>query len=489
MSSAAPIRAPDLDPSGIAWLNVNRPLTLSELRGRLVILDFWTYSNVNCLQSLETLRRLEDAFPRELVVIGVHSPKFTAERDLENVRQAVLRHRISHPIAHDPDRRLWERYAVGAWPTLVIVSPDGHIVSETRGEPDAEQLRSLVQQLLDEERMRGRLQPAPLELRAESSGGGRFRFPAKVKPMPGVRQRWAIADAGNHQIVLLEDDGTEIQRFGDGQPGFKDGPGLAARFDTPQGLVCSAHAIFVADTGNHAIRHIDIGERVVTTLAGTGRRGPALGSPRPARQIALASPWDLELDGAQLFIANAGTHQLATLDLKRGRLGLLAGSGREALVDGAAYEASLAQPSGLVLDDSGEVLYFVDSESSAVRALTLDGQRRVTTICGRGLFEFGHVNGAFAIALFQHPLGIAWADGALLVADSYNGTVRRIDLGGGQVSDVDDGFMCEDSLCLTLAEPSGVWADCAERVLVADTNNHRVLEYRVKERRSRTWAG
>jgi thiol-disulfide isomerase/thioredoxin len=273
MSTATTIRAPDLDMPGIAWLNVPRPLTLSELRGRLVILDFWSFCCINCLHSLETLRRLEDAFPRELVVIGVHSPKFTAERDLENVRQAVLRHRISHPIAHDPDRRLWERYAVGAWPTLVIVSPDGDIVSETRGEPDAEQLRSLVQQLLDEERTRGRLQPTPLELRAESSGGGRFRFPAKVKPMPGVRQRWAIADAGNHQIVLLEDDGTEIQRFGDGQPGFKDGPGLAARFDTPQGLVCSAHAIFVADTGNHAIRHIDIGERVVTTLAGTGRRG------------------------------------------------------------------------------------------------------------------------------------------------------------------------------------------------------------------------
>jgi thiol-disulfide isomerase/thioredoxin len=489
MSSAVTIRAPDLDMPGIAWLNVNRPLKLSELRGRLVILDFWTFCCINCLHSLETLRRLEDAFPRELVVIGVHSPKFTAERDLENVRQAVLRHRISHPIAHDPDRQLWECYAVGAWPTLVIISPDGHILSETRGEPDPDQLQSLVQQLLDAERAGNRLHPAALELRAESSGGGRFRFPAKVKPMAGVRQRWAIADAGNHQIVLLEDDGTELQRFGDGQPGFKDGPGHSARFDTPQGLVCSGDAIFVADTGNHAIRRIDIGERTVRTLAGTGRRGQPLGAPRPARQVALASPWDLELDGAQLFIANAGTHQLATLDLERGRLGLLAGSGREALVDGAAYEASLAQPSGLVLDDGGDVLYFVDSESSAVRALSLDGQRKVTTICGRGLFEFGHVNGLFAKALFQHPLGISWSDGALLVADSYNCAVRRIDLDGGNVSDVDDGFMCEDSLCLTLAEPSGVWADGGERVLVADTNNHRVLEYRVGERRSRTWAG
>jgi hypothetical protein len=306
--------------------------------------------------------------------------------------------------------------------------------------------------------------------------------------MPGVSLRWVIADSGNHQIVLLEDDGTESVRFGDGQAGFKDGAGASARFDTPQGLVCSAGAIFVADTGNHAVRRIDVREGTVKTLAGTGRRGPPLGAPRPARQVALASPWDLELDGTQVFIANAGTHQLALLDLERGRLGLLAGNGREALVDGAAYEASLAQPSGLVLDDSGEMLYFIDSESSAVRTLSLEGQRRVNTICGRGLFEFGHMNGPFAKALFQHPLGLTWCDGALLVSDSYNAVIRRVDLASGEVSDVDDGFMCEDALSLPLAQPSGVWADGAERVLIADTNNHRVVEYRTRQRRRRTWA-
>jgi hypothetical protein len=251
----------------------------------------------------------------------------------------------------------------------------------------------------------------------------------------------------------------------------------SARFDARALRACSADAILVADTGNHAIRRIDIGERTVKTLAGTGRRGSPLGPLRPARQVALASPWELELDGTQVFIANAGTHQLALLDLERGRLGLLAGNGREALVDGAAYEASLAQPSALVLDDIGEMLYFIDSESSAVRALSLEGQRRVSTICGRGLFEFGHMNGPFAKALFQHPLGVTWNDGALLVSDSYNAVMRRLDLEKGSVSDVDDGFMCEDALSLPLAEPSGVWADGAGRVLVADTNNHRIVEY------------
>jgi thiol-disulfide isomerase/thioredoxin len=488
-SSAGSIRAPELDLPGIEWLNVERPLTLRELRGRLVILDFWTLCCVNCLHVQEALRALEAAFPRELVVIGVHSPKFAAERKVENVRQAALLYRITHPIAHDPQRRLWERYAVSAWPTLVIVSPDGRVLAEQRGEAEPERLRALVERLVQEHREHGRLEPRAFVPRAAGAAGGRLRFPAKIKPMPGVRQRWALADAGHHQVVLLEDDGTEAMRFGDGEPGLRDGAAAEARFDTPQGVVCSADAIFVADTGNHLIRRIDVGERSVKTIAGTGRRGLALGAPRPARQVALASPWDLELDGSQVFIANAGTHQLAALDLERGRLGALAGNAREGLRDGPAHEASLAQPSGLVLDDSGDTLYFVDSETSSVRALSFDLQRRVHTLAGRGLFEFGHVNGACAKALFQHPLGITWCDGELLVADSYNAAVRRLDLEQQRVSDFDDGFLCEDALCLPLAQPAGVWADGPDRILVADTNNHRVLEYSVPQRRYRTWAG
>jgi thiol-disulfide isomerase/thioredoxin len=489
MTSAAPIRAPDFDLPGVEWLNVSRPLTLLDLRGRVVILDFFTSSCINCLHSLEALRTVERLFPRELVVIGVHCPKYPAEREPEHVRQAALRYRIEHPIAHDPQLRLWDQYAIGAWPTLVVLSPDGYVVTDLRGEPDAQKLRDLVTTLLDEQRRQGRVRAATLEPSPEPRlPAGRFRFPSKIKPMPGLRQRWALADAGHNQIALLEDDGTEILRFGDGQPGFRDGAAASARFDMPQGLVCSADAIFVADTGNHAIRRIDVAARTVKTLAGTGQRGMPLGAPRPGRHIALASPWDLELDGAQLFIANAGTHQLAMLDLERGRVGLLAGNGHEALIDGAAYEASLAQPSALVLDDAGDMLYFVDSESSSVRALSLDAQRHVSTISGRGLFDFGHVNGELGRALLQHPLGIAWCDGALLVADTYNGVVRRLDLEQHQASDVDDGYVCEDAFCAPLAAPAGLAADGAERILVADTNNHRIVEYRTQERRSRTWA-
>lgn len=482
--STALVRAPELDVPGIEWLNVERPLTLARLRGRVVILDFWTYCCINCIHALETLRRIEQAFPAEVVVIGVHSPKFTAERNVENVRQAALRHRVTHPIAHDPQHVLWDRYAVRAWPTLVVIDRDGYVVAELRGEPDYARLRGLVRQLLGD----AVEAPAPAAPRPQPVTGGRLRFPARIKPMPGVRQRWAIADSGHHQVVLFEDDGTETMRFGDGAPGFEDGPAATARFDSPQGLVCGADAIFVADTGNHAVRRIDVGERTVRTIAGTGRRGIVLGGQRPPRQTALASPWDLELDGAQVYIANAGTHQLALLDLERGRISVLAGNGTEGLTDGPAHEAALAQPSALVLDDAGDKLYFADAESSSVRAITLDAQRSVTTLVGRGLFEFGHVNGPFDRALLQHPLGVAWCEGALLVADTYNGVIRRLDLAAGLATDFDDGFLCEDALCRPLAEPAGIWVDGCDRILVADTNNHRIVEYRIPERRTRTWA-
>jgi thiol-disulfide isomerase/thioredoxin/sugar lactone lactonase YvrE len=487
MSSLAPIRAPDLDLPGVEWLNVARPLTLAALRGRLVILDFWTLGCINCLHTLETLRGIEEAFPHDVVVIGVHSPKFSAERELDSVRNALIRYRVTHPVAHDPRRQLWDRYAVTAWPTLVFLSPDGYVIAEQRGEPDPQALREQVAQLLETGRPAPAAKRTPVELRLEEATDGRFRYPSKVKALPGVRQRWAVADTGHNQIVLLEDDGSEIARFGDGQPGFRDGAGGESRFDAPQGLVCSTDTIYVADTGNHAIRRIDVGQRAVRTIAGTGRRGLALAGPRLARQTALASPWDLELDGAQLFIANAGTHQIVSLDLKRGRLSALAGAGHEGLIDGPAAESALAQPSGLVLDDGGETLYFVDCESSSVRAVTLDGVPRVTTLAGHGLFDFGHVNGTFGKALLQHPLGLTWCEGTLLVADSYNDTIRRLDLREESVTELDDGFVCEDALCLPLAEPAGIWADGLNRVLVADTNNHRVLEYSVRERRYRTW--
>jgi thiol-disulfide isomerase/thioredoxin len=482
------VRAPDFDQPGLAWFNVDAPLTLAALRGKLVILDFWTFCCINCMHILPTLRRVEEAFPEEVVVIGIHSPKFTAERAAANLAAAIARYGIVHPVIHDPELRLWREYAVRAWPTLIFVSPDGRITGQHSGEPDPERLIDAVGKTLAQWRAEGVLRPGVLALAPIEAPARRLSFPGKIKPASGAAKRWVLADSGHHQIVLLDDDGGEIARYGAGAAGFVDGTADTARFNGPQGLIADEGAIYVADTGNHALRRIDRSDGRVTTLAGTGSRGMALGEAAPALGTALASPWDLERDGDRLYFANAGTHQLGVLDLAAGTVARLAGSGAEAIVDGAAADAALAQPSGLALTPDRARLYFVDSETSALRVLVLDGTERVETLIGSGLFDFGHVNGGLAEARLQHPLGVAWWDGRIAVADSYNAALRSVDPAAGAVSDLDDGFLCSDALCLPLAEPAGIAADGSRRLLVADTNNHRVVEYDAAARRSRTWA-
>lgn len=496
----AAVRAPEIDVPGVTWLNVAAPLSLATLKGRLVILDFWTFCCVNCLHVLPALRRVEAAFPEEVVVIGVHSPKFAAEKQAAGVEQAIARHRIAHPVIHDPDMRLWREYAVRAWPTLVFVSPTGRVVGHAPGEPDTGKLLQAVERLLAEARDGDTLSPQPLTLSPVAAPSGALRFPGKVKPVPGrrgirPRPRWAVADTGHHQIVLLDDRGRETARFGSGEPGLTDGPADKARFTDPQGLIATADTIYVADTGNHAIRAIDLAAGTIATLAGIGRRGrPLTGRATPADRSALASPWDLAIRGDTVFFANAGTHQIGAFDRVAGTVVRAAGNGGESLVDGVAETAQLAQPSGLALSTDGNGLVFADSETSSVRMLDLR-RRQVTTLVGTGLFDFGHINGPVTKARFQHPLGVAIdGDGDILVADSYNHTLRRIDVTEGTVADFDDGaYACRDPVCLPLGEPAGVWVDTGTRrrpgrVLLSDTNNHRILVYDRTRRTYRTWA-
>lgn len=489
LTEHGPVRAPEIDLPGLVWFNTDRPLSLADLRGRLVILDFWTFCCINCMHIVPTLRGIEEAFPDTVAVIGVHSPKFTAEKDPANVRAAIERYGIVHPVVHDPEFRIWRNYAVRAWPTLMFISPQGHVIGTHSGEPDPELLLDAVGNAVAEFSRHGVVRPGSLPLKAEARSSGRYRFPGKLKALPGGG--WVLADAGHNQIVTLDERGGETARYGRGHAGFADGPGDLAAFSGPQGLVASGHAIFVADTGNHAIRRIDRATGHVTTLAGSGRRGPLLQDSDEARTVVLASPWDLELRGMRLFFANAGTHQLGEVDLRTGALKRLAGSGAEGLRDGAALGAHLAQPSGLALDAAGTRLYFVDSETSAVRVVTLEGDSRVETLVGTGLFDFGHRNGSLAGAQFQHPLGLAWRskgdEGELLVADSYNSRARAIDLTRRAVHDFGADFVCMDPICLPVGEPAGI-AMAGTRVLVVDTNNHRVLEYDSVGRTYRTWA-
>jgi thiol-disulfide isomerase/thioredoxin len=484
------MNAPEIAQPGLKWFNVAAPLPIATLRGRIVILDFWTEGCINCIQIIPTLRRIEERFPDKVVVIGVHSPKFANEKNAASVSDAINRYEIRHPIIHDPEMTLWHAYGVQAWPTLVVIGSDGNVAGAIPGEPDPDRLLAAIEKLVAASAKAGTLKPAALDLTVPPEPKGRFLFPGKLKPVPGGRKRWVLADGGHNQIVVLDDDGKDLERYGSGAAGFADGAAGQASFNHPQGLIASNDAIFVADTENHAIRRIDLASGAVTTLAGTGKRGMQLGAPEAGRTRALASPWDLEKKGDHLFFANAGTHQIGVLDLKTGTVAALAGTGEEGLRDGSAAAASFAQPSGLALSVNGNVLYLADSESSALRAITLLGEPRVHTLVGAGLFDFGWVNGDVRKARLQHPLGVAVDDGQVLIADTYNSALRELKLKEHEVADFDarGEFTCVDPVCIPLREPAGVVVDTPDRILLVDTGNHRVEEYRPSAKTYHTWA-
>jgi len=479
------VRAPDFDRPGLTWFNVATPLRLADLAGRLVILDFWTFCCVNCCHVQPILRRIEEAFATEVAVIGIHSPKFTHEREPRALEAAIARYDIRHPVAHDPGLTLWRDYCVRAWPTLVLISPDGHIIGQMPGEPHPDRLLQGIGDMVAQFWSRGELTPVPPSLpRFPASAGGALRYPGKIKACPGANgaKLWAVADSGHHQVVVVDDDGGEVARYGDGAAGFEDGEGDQARFNGPEGLACAAASIWVADTRKHAIRRIDRASGRVETVAGIGCRGLALRHREPGRGVALASPWDLAVAGGALYFANAGSHQICALDAD-GTVRPVAGSGAESISDGEGLTAELAQPSGLAACPSGKALYFADAETSAVRRLLLGPKPRVETLIGTGLFDFGHANGTLAEGRLQHPQGLAAVDGRLFIADSYISTIRVIDLAAGSIADL------APPVGLAPFEPAGVAADGCDRLLVSDTNNHRIVEMRLAEGVSRTWMG
>lgn len=482
-------RAPEINRPGLVWFNTPSPLSLADLRGRVVILDFWTYCCINCIQVIPTLQMIEERFPTEVAVIGVHSPKFAAERLAGNVAQAIARYGIGHPVVHDPAMSLWQDYGVRAWPTLVFLSPDGYVIGQLPGEPNPDALIPGIGDMVRQFMEQGELSPAALPRPSTDAAGGRLCFPGKIKACPGPagEQQWAVADAGHHQIVVFDDGGKEVVRYGSGNCGFADGSASAATFHSPQGLTCDSRSIWVADTGNHALRRIDRETGSVTTLAGLGRRGAVLRHPEPGEGTPLASPWDLEKIGRSLYFANAGSHQIGRYDMTDGSLRPIAGTGGENIVDGSSDQALLAQPSGLAAGPGGGTLYFADAETSSIRLLQLEEPPRVKTLVGQGLFAFGHQNGVFDQALLQHPLGVAVGADMVLVADSYNGILRRLDLASRQVEDVPMGE-CQDRLCRPLNEPAGVAIAGPNRVLVSDTNNHRIVEIDRAAGVYRTWA-
>ena len=464
------IHAPDLA-GATAWLNVDRPLSIRDLRGQLVLLDFWTYCCINCMHVLPVLRDLEERHKDDpLVVIGVHSAKFDAEKDAAHILQAMQRYGVAHPVAVDSEMRIWSQYAIRSWPTVVVIRPDGTLAAVVPGEPDLQTLEAFVSDQLAEARANGTLAEKPLRLPQPARRDERtLSHPGKVAATS--HGRIVVSDSGHHRVLLLGPDGAVQDTIGSGLRGHREGPFAEAALDDPQGLALSGDSLYIADARAHAVFRADLRERTLQRLAGTYELGRApLSSRTQARDTPLRSPWDLALRDRELYVALAGSHQVAMIHLDEGTIEPVAGNGREALIDGPGAQAALAQPSGLSLQN--DVLYVADSESSGVRAIDLRTRRIYTLAGGPGLFDFGDKVGKIETGMLQHPLAVAATPSSgLLVADTYNDKLKRFSPDGLRLEPFFEG--AADS---KLAQPAGLALLPTGEVLVADTNNHRIVK-------------
>jgi thiol-disulfide isomerase/thioredoxin len=480
----ARVRAPEIT-GGQGWLNTDKPLSLAALKGKVVLLDFWTYGCINCIHIIPDLKKLEEKYANQLVVIGVHSAKFQNEKETENIRRIILRYEIEHPVYNDSEYAVWQSYGVRAWPTQVLIDPAGYVIGGVSGEGNYDVIDEAIAKTVAEFRQKGELNEEPLKLVLERAKVGDLplAFPGKILA-DANRDRLFIADSNHNRIVITKLDGTLVETVGTGDDGAADGPFDKATFYRPQGMALAGDNLYVADTENHLLRRVDLKTRTVETIAGTGQQSREYFKIGPARTVALNSPWDLQLVGRVLYIAMAGPHQIWRMDLEKNEVSTFAGSGREARLDGPLLQSGFAQPSGITTD--GKNLYIADSESNIIRAIDILGGT-VKTIVGGDLFEFGDVDGSGDEVRLQHPLGVLAVGDKLLIADTYNHKIKQLHpkketvttlFGTGKPGQ-------KDGTPASFYEPGGL-ALANDKLYIADTNNHAIRVVDLKTKRATT---
>lgn len=453
----APLLAPDL-----SWVNCAAQ-DLVALRGRVVALAFWHAGSATCANLLAELARLQVQFADGLSVIGIHVSKFDAQRDAGFVAQAVNRLGVRFPVASDADATTWQHFGVRAWPSVALVDVQGRLVEIIAGDQQYETLESRIFALLNEAGERG------LRVYENAQAVSRAEPITEVSFPCGLAvdgERLFVSDTGHHRVLECNHEGRVQRVFGYGSTGFVDGLGLASAFHSPTGLALVKNTLYVADTGNHAIRRIRLETGDVDTLVGCGRNGV----PQPCDDVRrgehpLDRPRGVAADEGRVLVAMTGSNQIWNLDLGSRAFRPVAGSGRLGLGDGIGALAELAQPAGMVLVRG--VAYFCDSQSSALRSLDLR-TGAVETLIGQGLFEFGDDEGDRELARLQYPLDVALDPTApmLWIADSYNNAIGGWHLeGGGLVR-----FPLDHALRCPLAIASS-----GAHLWIANTDAHEVL--------------
>lgn len=242
-------------------------LDLEALRGKIVLLDFWTFCCVNCLHVLDELRPLEAKWADELVVIGVHSPKFEFEKDPDALAANIERYEVTHPVIDDPELETWTEYGARAWPTLMVLDTHGRIAGNLSGEGHAANLDALIGRLVAEGETDGSLRRGPAPTVLAERTPQTLRFPSKLTTLPDGRL--VVSDAGQHRLVVFQNDGQTVDEIiGTGTRGNTDGDAETVQFAEPNGVLALPHEIaaevgydlLVTDTANHLLRGVKVGQ-------------------------------------------------------------------------------------------------------------------------------------------------------------------------------------------------------------------------------------
>jgi len=463
--------------TNVPYVNLDSPMKEEDFQGRLILLDFWTYCCINCLHAMEDLKDMEKEFGDKLLVIGVHSGKFDTEKDTDQIRLAVEKYDIHHPVANDYEFLLFRYFGAKAWPTFILLGPDGEIIKETIGENVKRDMGPAIREFLNSKD--NKILNHSIKTGSYRKTELSLRFPGKIHvDEAGV----IVSDTENHRIVIFDHNGNETLRIGSGLPGFEDGSLSHARFRSPQGITRKGHLLYVADTGNHSIRLVNLQEKIVHTLYGTGIKS-SLSYWDHIFTNELNSPWDVEFQNNDLMIAMAGSHQIYKIN-HAGKLEHVAGSGLENILDDSTDQSALAQTSGLSVFNN--VLYFIDSETSSLRLIKED---RIKTLAGTGLFQFGLKDGLFPESKMQHPLGLYAGETYIYIADTYNHAIRRYNrktgilstLAGGKKGKRDGSF--KNAL---FNEPNDVFL-YKDNLYVTDTNNHNIRIMDLKQQTVKTF--
>src|SRR5436190_5624880 len=206
--------APSLD-GGVEWLNTSGPISLKDLRGKVVLLDFWTYCCINCMHVLPDLKYLEKKYDKQVVVIGVHAAKFANEKETENIRRAILRYEIEHPVINDANMVVARKYQFSSWPTLVLIDPEGNYVGSQPGEGNREIFDEVIGKMVAFHRAKGTLDESPVKfvLERQRAAATPLRFPGKLLA-DARNDRLYVSDSNHNRIVISTLSGQLVDVIG-----------------------------------------------------------------------------------------------------------------------------------------------------------------------------------------------------------------------------------------------------------------------------------